>query len=68
MDSFTDDGVLIEGGWRHLIQDDSMFNNNVNFERNGRATDFAKLMRDHLCVYLNSPYGSVAWQEESTFL
>jgi hypothetical protein len=67
-DSFADDGSLIEGGWRLQLPQNSMFNNNVQFERNGRSTDSAKLVRDQLRNYLNSPHGSVAWQLESTFL
>jgi len=67
-DTFTDDGTLVEGGWRALIPDSSTLNSTVSFEKNGRATDSAKLIREQLKDYLNSPVGSVAWQSKATFI
>ncbi len=67
-DSFAADGTLIEGGCRQTIPQNSMFNSRVNFERSGRATDSAKSVRDQIRNYLNSPYGSLAWQYCHTYI
>lgn len=62
-DSYNGDGEMVEGNWRlvatklHSVQGKS-----------GRNADEAKIMRECLKNYVNSPEGRVDWQRKAIFM
>lgn len=64
-DSVADDGRVVNGAWRENIGDSSMFNTNYTPNFQGRSTEHAKEIRDHIKNFVNSEEGSVAWQTQA---
>lgn len=64
-DYYNDQGILVEGEWRKrpitILQP---INKSVVVSTDSKA----KIMRDHLKNYVNSPQGAAEWQRKAIFL
>lgn len=61
------DGQLVEGSWRSILSNDSLFSSRVRINY-GRQCSVGKNIRDNLRDFVNSPEGSLEWQRRSVFL
>ena len=61
------DGVITPGGWRSTVPANSMYFSGIQRQNEGRTSQLASSIRNHLKTYLNSPEGSLSWQNESIF-
>lgn len=66
-DKLDSDRNVVEGEWRSRIDDDSLYFGNIPASL-GRSNEYAKLVRDKLKDYVNSPQGSVPWQNRLAFV
>lgn len=64
-DTINDDGEILEGVWRQI--ENNNFPGRISFFNAGKPMDQYKAMRNFLKDYLNSPAGSVPWQEKSSY-
>ena len=61
MDSFSSNGEIKEGEWRHIVAADTSMGTVPNL-RGSRYRDSAIAVREALKNYVNSEAGSVPWQ------
>lgn len=64
VDSFDQEGRLIEGEWRKIVDSTPR----RIFSASGRHTNIGKQTRDHLKDYVNSEIGRLPWQNKAVFL
>jgi hypothetical protein len=68
LDSYLDNGTFVEGNWREIVPDHSLFYSDLENQSSRRESKEATEIRNHLCSYVNSPDGSLAWQNKSIHL
>jgi hypothetical protein len=61
-DTYDENGNLQEGSWRKQIPENSLFEADLSNQNNGRVSEVAKSIREHLKMYFNSDTGSLRWQ------
>lgn len=64
-DTYLEDGTIVEGDWRRIIPDNSLFLSSSNISAtNGRPPQNAKEIRECIKNYVNSSVGKLPWSNK----
>jgi hypothetical protein len=64
VDSESTSGVITPGDWRGIVREDNAGLRNIRRQGSTNYTTNAKEVRDAFCAYVNSPEGSLSWQQD----